>query len=134
MMDVISILLGLGSKLIENLFPDPAVAAQAKLNLLKLQQDGVLAQISAQTDINKVEAANPNLFVSGWRPFIGWVCGFGLCMQFLISPLFTWVTALSGHSIVFPSLDMGTLLTLLGGMLGLGGLRTVEKIRRVGSK
>jgi hypothetical protein len=130
-MNPIELLLGLGSKLIDNLFPDPAVAADAKLKLLELQQNGVLAQITAQTDVNKVEASNPSMFVAGARPFIMWICGLGLGMQFLVAPLLTWGSTLIGHPVALPPLDMGTLITLLGGMLGLGGLRTAEKIQGV---
>jgi hypothetical protein len=96
-----------------------------------MQQAGELAQITAQLKVNEVEAANPSVFVSGWRPFVGWVCTAALAIQFIISPTASWIAALLGHAVAFPSLDMGTLLTLLGGMLGLGGLRTVEKINGV---
>lgn len=132
--DPITAALDIGSKIIERIWPNPSEAAAAKLELLKMQQSGELAQITAQTEINKVEAANTNMFVSGWRPAVGWVCALGLSMQFLIAPIATWGVSLLGYSVVFPQLDMGTLLTLLGGMLGLGGLRTVEKMNGVASK
>lgn len=130
-MDIVSVIVGLGTKLIDSLFPDPKIAAEAKLKLFEMQQNGVLAQITAQTDINKVEAANPSIFVSGWRPFIGWICGVGLGTQFLIAPLATWIAALMGHPLAFPQLDLSTLMTLLGGMLGLGAMRTSEKLKGV---
>lgn len=81
----------------------------------------------AQVEVNKVEAASPDLFKSGWRPFCGWICGFGLGYQFVARPLLTWIAAFYGGPAA-PSLDMGTLLTLLGGLLGLGALRTTEKM------
>ena len=125
-------------KVLDRLIPDPAAKAQAQLELLKMQQSGELAALAAETDlakgqidINKQEAANANLFVSGWRPFIGWCCGLGLMTQFLIAPLATWGANLMGHTIVFPALDLGTLMTLLFGMLGLGALRTKEKMEGV---
>lgn len=129
--DPISAALELGSKIIERLWPDPAKRDEAKLELFKMQQAGELAQITAQLKVNEVEASNPSVFVSGWRPFVGWVCTAGLAIQFIIGPCGAWVAALLGHAVAFPSLDMGTLLTLLGGMLGLGGLRTVEKLNGV---
>lgn len=129
--DPISAALDLGSKIIERLWPDPAKRDEAKLELFKMQQAGELAQIAAQLEVNKVEAANPSVFVSGWRPFVGWVCTVALAIQFIAAPALTWGAALAGHAVIFPSLDMGTLLTLLGGMLGLGGLRTVEKLNGV---
>jgi hypothetical protein len=129
--DPVGAALDLGSKIIERLWPDPAKRDEAKLELFKMQQAGELAQITAQLKVNEVEAANPSVFVSGWRPFVGWVCTVALAMQFIIAPIATWIAALAGHAVAFPSLDMGTLLTLLGGMLGLGGLRTVEKLSGV---
>ena len=124
-MDPISAALDIGGKLIDRLWPDPVQANAAKLELLKLQQSGELAQITGQLEINKVEAANPNVFVSGWRPFIGWICGVGLCYQFLIYPI------LIAYVPKIQQLDMGTLITLLGGLLGLGTMRTVEKLNGV---
>jgi hypothetical protein len=135
---------GLGSiadfagKIIDKVWPDPVAAAQAKLELVKAEQAGALAELTAQWDnakaqaaVNQVEAASSSVFVSGARPFIMWVCGVGLAMQFLVSPMLTWGAALFGKTVVLPPLDMGTLLTLLLGLLGLGGMRTVEKIKGV---
>src|SRR5579872_3587233 len=97
--DVVAAVSGVAGKLIDRLWPDPAQAAQAKLELLKMQQSGELAQLAADTDLakgqiatNTAEAANANLFVAGWRPFIGWVCGSGLAFQFIAQPLLTWTT------------------------------------------
>ncbi|HZU33728.1 MAG TPA: 3TM-type holin [Candidatus Angelobacter sp.] len=102
--------------------------------LAQLQQahDQLQAQVELakdQTDTNKIEAGVPAIFVAGWRPFVGWVCGLGLMTQFLVRPLFMFISALCHHPTDFPSLDMGTLLTLLLGILGLGAARTVEKIQ-----
>ena len=130
-MDTISALLNIGNTLIERVFPDQTQANQAKLELLKLQQSGDLAQITGQLEINKVEAANPSIFVSGARPFIMWICGAGFGLQFIVSPIVTWACILYGHPVTLPTLDMGTLMTLLGGLLGLGGMRTVEKLNGV---
>lgn len=127
-MDPITATLNIGGKLIDRLFPDPSKADAARLELMKLQQSGELAQISGQLEINKVEAANTSVFVSGWRPYIGWVCGTGLVYQFLFYPV-----AVSFLPKIV-QLDMGTLLSLLAGMLGLSGMRTAEKIQGVASK
>lgn len=100
----------------------------------KYQSDILQADVAsrqAQADINKVEAGNSNFFIAGWRPAVGWVCGAGLGVQFLIAPLATWVAALNGKTIMFPTLDMGTLMTLLFGLLGLGTLRSYEKVNGV---
>lgn len=132
--DPVSALLDIGGKVIDRVWPDPVQAASAKLELFKLQQSGELAQIAGQMDINKAEAANPNVFVSGWRPFIGWVCGLGFGVQFVFGPLAEWGSALYGHPVKFPPMDTGTMMPLLLGMLGLGGLRTAEKINGVAAK
>ena len=120
-----------------------AVSDLAKLAINKIWPDkseeerqqlaNAFAIVQGQLEINKVEAANPSLFVSGWRPFVGWVCGCGLVYSFVGQPLLSWYSSLHSMGIP-PSLDMGTLLTTLGGLLGLGGLRTVEKINGVASK
>ena len=133
-LDPISALLDVGSKVIDRVWPDPAQAASAKLELMKLQQSGELALIAGQMDINKVEAANPSVFVSGWRPGIGWVCGAGFAVQFVVGPLAEWGSALYGHPVKFPQMDTGTMMPLLLGMLGLGGMRTAEKIHGVAAK
>jgi len=129
--------------IINKVVPDTAAkqAAQAELQKLALQGSlqseltQLLAVTSAQTDINKVEAASTNLFVSGWRPFIGWICGVGLGMSCIVGPLFTWIAALSGHPTPFPAFDDPLLRSTLAGMLGLGfGLRTYEKVKGVAAK
>ena len=127
-LDPVTALFEVGSKVLDRVLPDPAQQAAAKLELLKLQQNGELAQITGQMDINKVEAASSSLFVSGWRPSIGWVCGAGFAVQFVIGPLAEWGSALYGHPVKFPQMDTGTMMPLLLGMLGLGGLRTAEKL------
>ena len=101
----------------------------AKYNEELLAADVAMRQ--AQSDTNKAEATNPNWFVSSWRPAVGWCCALGLFSQFIIAPFATWIAALYNRPIQFPSLDMGTLLTLLLGLLGLAGARTYEKVSGV---
>ena len=127
-LDPVTALFEVGSKVLDRVLPNPAQQAAAKLELLKLQQNGELAQITGQMEINKVEAASSSLFVSGWRPSIGWVCGAGFAVQFVIGPLAEWGSALAGHPVKVPTMDTGTMMPLLLGMLGLGGLRTAEKL------
>jgi hypothetical protein len=90
----------------------------------KLSHEQQLAQI----EVNKAEAASGSLFKGGWRPFIGWVCGIAFCYHFVVQPIIIFVVALVGVNIPdLPEFQMNTLLTVLGGMLGIGGLRTYEK-------
>ena len=131
-------LLDIGGKLINRLFPDPAEASKAQMELLKMQQNGELAQLASDTElakgqlaVNQAEAASGSLFVAGWRPAIGWICAVGLFYDFLLQPLLPWLISLViGKPVsVLPPLAGETLMTLLFGMLGLGGLRTVEKVK-----
>jgi hypothetical protein len=138
MTPLVGILTGLGDTLIKRLWPDPADQAKAQLELFKLQQSGELALLAADTqlatkqlDVNAVEAANPNLFVSGWRPSVGWVSAAGFAIQFIVGPLCEWGSALYGHPIPFPKLDLSEMMPILLGMLGIGGLRSYEKIKGV---
>jgi hypothetical protein len=81
-----------------------------------------------QTEINKLEAGNVSKFVSGWRPFIGWICGFGFGFNFIIRPILNYVLLVFCPAVpIMASLEMGVLSTLLTGMLGFGALRTFEK-------
>ena len=133
-LDPISAALDLGNTLISRIFPDPAQAADAKLKLLELQQSGELSVMTAQTDINKVEASNTSIFVSGWRPAIGWVCALALAYQYLLKPLVMGILPNFGIAIApLPGLD-DNLWQLMMGMLGMGGLRTMEKMQGVASK
>ena len=84
----------------------------------------------AQTDINKAEAQHRSIFVAGWRPFIGWTCGVALAYHFVVAPLILFGAGWAGAEIPeLPQFDMGSLMTVLLGMLGLGGMRTFEKAK-----
>lgn len=91
-----------------------------------------LAKIDlAQLDINKQEAAHRSVFVSGWRPFIGWSCGLALAWTYVVTPILNFTLAQTGHLIDLPAMDMSQMMPVLMGMLGLGGLRTFEKYKNV---
>ena len=107
--------------------------AQAKAEReIEAQLTAHLAKIDlAQLDINKAEASHRSVFVAGWRPFIGWSCGLAMCLNFLSFPLASFVMAQTGYLVELPTLDMEQMMPVLMGMLGLGGLRTVEKIKQV---
>lgn len=85
-----------------------------------------------QNAVNAIEARHRSIFVAGWRPFIGWVCGLALCYQFLLHPVIAWlVTILMTVPLYPPEMDTAALYSVLLGMLGLGGLRTVEKAKGI---
>jgi hypothetical protein len=91
-----------------------------------------LAKIDlAQLEINKQEAAHRNIFVSGWRPFIGWSCGIAMCYAYIIQPITIFVLAQTGNLVSLPTLDLSEMMPVLLGMLGLGGLRSFEKYKKI---
>ena len=132
-------IIGAGLDIINKFIPDPAQKAQAAYQMAQLQQqtefkqlDAQIAEIQSQTDTNKVEAASTSLFVAGWRPFVGWICGLGLFYQVFGLQLLAWICSLNHWPTPQPA-DVGTLITMLGGMLGLGAMRTVEKTKGINS-
>lgn len=140
-LDPVTALLDLGSKVIERIWPDPAQAATAKLELIKLQQSGELAAMAAEMElakgqlgINEKEAQNASIFVSGWRPAIGWICGAACAWNWIGLKIALFVAAYYGHDLKLAPADVGEMMPVLMGMLGLGGFRTVEKMRGVASK
>lgn len=127
----------LGS-ILDKVFPDPAAAAAAKVQVMEMAQRGELAQLDAdvklatgQLDVNKAEASSTSLFVAGWRPFIGWTCGAAFAFKFIVGPAAVVLMAMAGHPITLPVFDFTEMSTILLGMLGLGGLRTIEKVKGV---
>ena len=115
----------LANTVIGKLWPD-------KTEEEKQQLAAAVALVQGQLEVNKAEAANPNLFTSGWRPSIGWICGAALAYHYIVRPLLPWLLTVFGLSVpAIPPLDMGDLITILLGMLGLSGFRTFEKTQGV---
>ena len=123
----------IGGKIIDRLFPDPTEKARAELELLKMTQAGDLQQVVAQLEINAREAQHPSIFVAGWRPGAGWAGVVGLFYAAVGQPLLSWLASAKGWPAP-PPVDTDLLLYVLGGMLGLGGLRSFEKVKNVESK
>ena len=80
-----------------------------------------------QLEINKAEAQSRNVFIAGWRPFLGWTMGFAMAYNYVIQPIAIFVLAQLDYLVALPALDMTEMMPVLLGMLGLGGLRTYEK-------
>jgi hypothetical protein len=112
--------------LLKRAFPDPLEREK--------QQALILAQLqaadSAQIEINKIEAASPNLFVSGWRPAVGWLCAAGMGWTFIGAPIMAYVLTLYSPGTPLPVIPTDNLMELILALLGLGGLRSWEKIRK----
>jgi hypothetical protein len=101
------------------------------LEIAKLEQQA----LSAQTDIDKIEAANPSMFVSGWRPFVGWVCAFALAYVAILEPMARFIaTTAFKYQGVFPVIDTTITLQILLGMLGLSGMRSFDKLKGTDTK
>ena len=133
---MIAALLPILGTVLDKVLPDQQAQADAKLKILELAQKGELASMDAemrlalgQIETNKVEAGT-DLFRGGWRPATGWTCVAGLSYNFVIQPILPWaVRAFGGEVPDMPTIDNETLMLLLTGMLGLGGLRTFERVR-----
>lgn len=140
------ILAGLIGPLIDKVasfIPNPEERQKARLALeaqvMQQQSEIVKALIASdaqQNEINKIEAASSSMFIAGWRPYIGWVCGFALSWQYVLMPIATWVASVvasstGGKALTFPVLDNSQLYPILLALLGMGGLRTLEKIQGV---
>ena len=126
---ILDSVLNIGAKILDRVIPDKAEREKAQAELVKMQLNGELQQLAGQLEINKAEASHRSVFVAGWRPFIGWVCGVALAYQFVLRPVITWAVPSIGYTVAeMPGLD-DNLWELMFGMLGLGGLRSYEKIK-----
>ena len=127
-MSLINNLIGPVTGLLDKVIEDKDQKAKLAHELATMADKLAHEQQLAQIEVNKAEAASGSLFKGGWRPFIGWICGIAFCYHFVVQPIIIFVVALVGVNIPdLPNFNMNTLLTVLGGMLGIGGLRTYEK-------
>ena len=111
--------------------PNGNERARAKEALEKELGDAANSVMLAQTEINKAEAAHKSIFVAGWRPFIGWVCGVGIAWSMVVQPVAQWAMIAWGDGTELPTIDTSYLMELVTAMLGMSGLRTFEKLRGV---
>lgn len=118
--------LDIGKTLINRFFPDKEEARKAEADFLKMAAEGDLKLTIAQLEINAREAASPSIWVSGWRPFYGWIGGLGFFYATLLQPLLAWYSSIKGFPAP-PVLNTDLLLTVVGGLLGIAGMRTYEK-------
>lgn len=133
---MIQALIPLLATVLDKVLPDQQASADAKLKVMELMQKGELAVLDAdvqlalgQMKINEAEAST-DLFRGGWRPAVGWTCVAGLAYNFVIQPILPWLVRIAGAEVPdMPTIDNDTLMMLLTGMLGLGGLRTFERIK-----
>ena len=124
MLAAISALIGPVSAILDKVIPDKDLREKLSHEIATMAERHSQEQVMAQIEVNKVEAAHKSLFVAGWRPAIGWICGLALLYSTIISPILgIWFTV--------PDVDTSLLTTVLMGMLGLGAMRTFEKTQGV---
>lgn len=134
-------IIGAALKIVDRVIPDPAQKLAAATEMARLKQTGDFKEIETQlemmrmqTEINKLDAASTDKFQSRWRPYIGWICGSAFAMNYIVGPFLGWTVrafvALRNHGLVepFPILDMSVIMPVLLGLLGLGVMRTKEKL------
>lgn len=129
--------LGAVVPIIERLFPDPQKAAEAKLRMFELEQQGAFKDLEAnlqlalaQIEVNRAEALSPGLFKGGWRPATGWLCVAGFAYMTVVRPLLPWIVKVAGIDVPeLPAIDTAEIMAILAGMLGLGGMRTFERLK-----
>lgn len=117
--------------LLDKFIPDADEKARLAHEIATLAERQAHEIAKAQIAVNNTEAAHKSLFVAGWRPATGWICASGLGFNYIVVPLGNFYLAVSGNSIVIPSLDLSEMLPVLMGMLGLGAYRTYEKTKKV---
>lgn len=128
-MALIDTIFGTISTVLDRVIPDKNKRAQAQeeLQTLLTSQDFQIAV--EQIKVNAIEAQSDNIFKSGWRPSVGWICSIAFALHFVIFPLLNWFIMLCGQQPILVPFQMDTLLTVLLGLLGMGTLRTVEKMK-----
>ena len=137
---VATLLIGTVGSLLDKLIPDKEKANEAKIRLIEMEQAGALHELTAmkemsmaQADVAKVEAAHSSIFVAGARPFILWVGGVALGWQYVAYPMIQAYLTATGSTIILPVLNSDVLFELVALLLGLGGLRSYEKVKKIAS-
>jgi len=123
-------ILEVGKTLLDRFVPDPAAKREAEMELIRMAAEGELKQTIAQLEINAREATHPSIFVAGWRPAFGWCGAAGFVYATIGQPVLAWISAAKGWPAP-PELNLDLLWVTVTGLLGIGGLRSVEKIKGV---
>ena len=123
-----NLLIPVVGQLLDKVLPDTEAANKAKAELITMQTKGELDALLGQLEINKKEAESSSIFVAGWRPSVGWICGIALAYAAIVEPILRFIATVGfGYSGGFPVIDTNLTLQILGGMLGIAGLRSWDK-------
>lgn len=134
--DPITAISNVANTILDRVLPNKMENDAAKAELLKMQLGGDIASITGQIEIDKAEATNQSVFVAGWRPWIGWVCGVAFAYTYVLQPFlqFTLVAfKVDFDATKLPILNVGEMMPVLLGMLGLGAMRSYDKAQGTGS-
>jgi hypothetical protein len=131
---MLELLVGPIAKLLDKVIPDADERHRLAFEISTLAEKQAHEIAKAQIEVNKAEAGNHSMFVSGWRPAVGWICAIGLASNYLLVPVCNFILTINKHPITVPPLDLTEMMPVLLGMLGLGGLRTWEKTQGVARK
>ena len=124
-------LIGPVAGLLDKFIPDTDEKMKIAAELSTMAERHAQELAKGQLEVNKVEAASKSMFVAGWRPAVGWVCVLGMAMNFIIVPMGNFGLSLADIQVVIPMIDTSQMMPVLMGMLGLGAMRTVEKVQKV---
>jgi hypothetical protein len=131
-MGLLDTLIGPVTSIIDKIVPDKDQAAKLAHEIATMSEKMANEQMLAQLEVNKAEAASGSLFKGGWRPAIGWICGLALFWSFILQPFLVFFLLVFGVDLPpLPEVGTADLMPILLGMLGLGGLRSYEKIQKV---
>ena len=131
-MGLIDNLIGPVAGILERVIPDKSQAAKLAHEIATMSEKMAHEQVLAQLEVNKAEAASGSLFKGGWRPSIGWICGLALFWSFILQPFLVFFLLVFGVDLPpLPEVGTADLMPILLGMLGLGGLRSYEKVQKV---
>ena len=131
---MLDLLVGPIAKLLDKVIPDADERNRLAFEISTLAEKQAHEIAKAQIEVNKAEASNHSIFVSGWRPATGWICAIGLASNYLLVPVCNFILSITESPITVPPLDLSEMMPVLLGMLGLGGLRTYEKTKNVARK
>ncbi len=128
---LIGSILPIAETVLDRVIPDKNAKAKALRDLEHLLVEAETKGQLAQIEVNKIEAGSKSLWTSGWRPFIGWSCGFSMAYAYVLQPILVFVLAQAGYLIELPRVELGEMMPVLLGILGLGSLRSFEKYKKV---
>jgi hypothetical protein len=128
---MLSQLIGPVTDLLDKFIEDKDQKARLAHDVATMAQKHAQELAKYQLEVNKTEAAHKSMFVAGWRPSVGWVCCLGLASNYIVIPMANFVLVISGSSVTVPSLDLSGMMPVLMGMLGLGAMRSYEKVNNV---